>query len=663
MIRFFIGWAVLSFSFSLYAQETIEVLGQRLPYDKAAESWQPPAGGAIATGEDLWQEMVNFNFSGGSNRPRFFQIRGVGDHSQFEDLKQSPVGFFYEGIDLSEEASTFKYLPGFQTRILYHPQPVLAGSKGLGGLIAIQSGVDTIKDSPSVGALLGSQRQVGGQVYLPVETESRGRYISGLIYNQSDGFISNEYLRRKTAKREEWNLFLSGHQDLGRWQFENHHLFAYQNNGYDHWNRTFDFRSQADRPGKDFHRVHGHSFKFYSDFEAFRLQSLTSYTGTLHFESFDEDWGNDEFWLSLPDWNAPYNYFSEYRRNRKKFHQTFSLLNWSGWDFNLHAYVFEEEQKISAFKDQDLRRSSQPKITTRALALSFSKELQSTARSQWTWGHRLEKQWLSAFEGSENQGAAEDLLWAGSLHWRFLVNPNFQSDWQLTRAFRGGGFNTNADFADDKRRFGPEDLVSLEWKGRLYKNHRLQVFHNWRTNQQVKVSEQDDPIDPSSYTFFTDSAASTKAYGLESFSNYSFGARWDLQMSLGFLKTEFGNFQLAGVDLGGRSLADAPETSFNLRVDYRPSENWNLYVGASGKGRRYFSNSHNQQARAYELFRVGAEWKRGSWTAKAWVKNLLDRKYAIRGFFFANDPPEWQETLYQQRGAPRTLGLQIQKRF
>ena len=47
------------------------------------------------------------------------------------------------------------------------------------------------------------------------------------------------------------------------------------------------------------------------------------------------------------------------------------------------------------------------------------------------------------------------------------------------------------------------------------------------------------------------------------------------------------------------------------------------------------------------------------WRAEVWVQNLFDRYYSQRGFFFANEPPDWTPKRYIQNGDPRQLGARL----
>ncbi len=46
-----------------------------------------------------------------------------------------------------------------------------------------------------------------------------------------------------------------------------------------------------------------------------------------------------------------------------------------------------------------------------------------------------------------------------------------------------------------------------------------------------------------------------------------------------------------------------------------------------------------------------------------WARNLTDERYAIRGFFFGNEPPDFESKEYYQLGDPRTFGLTLRYLF
>jgi len=51
--------------------------------------------------ESVLQLVPNLNWAGGTSRPRYFQIRGIGERSQYEGAPNPSVGFLVDDIDFS----------------------------------------------------------------------------------------------------------------------------------------------------------------------------------------------------------------------------------------------------------------------------------------------------------------------------------------------------------------------------------------------------------------------------------------------------------------------------------------------------------------------------------------------------------------------------------
>src|SRR3954447_17968405 len=51
--------------------------------------------------EDVLAAVPNLNWAGGTSRPRFFQIRGLGEREQYEGAPNPSVGFLIDDIDFS----------------------------------------------------------------------------------------------------------------------------------------------------------------------------------------------------------------------------------------------------------------------------------------------------------------------------------------------------------------------------------------------------------------------------------------------------------------------------------------------------------------------------------------------------------------------------------
>jgi outer membrane receptor protein involved in Fe transport len=86
-------------------------------------------------------------------------------------------------------------------------------------------------------------------------------------------------------------------------------------------------------------------------------------------------------------------------------------------------------------------------------------------------------------------------------------------------------------------------------------------------------------------------------------------------------------------------------------------------VDLQGVAAFYFDASHDQRSRPYRIVNVKTGYERERWSAYLWVRNLFDADYAMRGFYFGNEPPDFPPKLYVQAGDPRQVGVTLAYSF
>ena len=108
-----------------------------------------------------------------------------------------------------------------------------------------------------------------------------------------------------------------------------------------------------------------------------------------------------------------------------------------------------------------------------------------------------------------------------------------------------------------------------------------------------------------------------------------------------------------------------PERNYRLGLsaEWRSPAGWFAHIEGQAVDGFYFSASHDERAPSYRLVNLRLGFERARWQATLYARNLFNEHYAVRGFFFANEPPDWNPKRYIQNGDPRQMGLRVTFNF
>ncbi|MGH8131136.1 MAG: TonB-dependent receptor [Steroidobacteraceae bacterium] len=632
---------------------------------------------AVVHLEELLPQLPSLSWAGASSRPRFFQLRGIGELEQYQGAPNPSLGFLVDEIDFSGIGMIASLFDVDQVEVLRGPQGTRYGANALGGLIKIKTRDPvperSIEAETSIGddGLWSAGVAAGGSLATGNELESAWRAV--LHRAVGDGFRSNLFLgRHDTNRRDETSARLKLRVAAdANWRADVGLMHANFANGYDAFAIDNSFQTLSNRPGRDSQRSDGASLDLnWSAANEISLRSITTWAESDIVASFDGDWGNAR------DWGAagPYDFFSDTRRTRRTLSQDFrvarGIADWS-WIAGAWLLRLEETNRIAddgRYLDDSFTRllDSQYRATSAALygQLEWSPARATTIAA----GIRVEERDAS-YDDSDGTGFdPRDRMWGGELTVSHRLRPT-QSLWaSLSRGFRAGGFNIGTSVPAQRQQFDDEYLWSAEfgWKGRDERGDRsgdVNFFYMRRQHPQVATSFQLDPQDPLTFIFLTDNASSGNAWGLESFAGLRVSDRIELLAMLSWMESRYRGYRFAERDLDGREWAHAPEWKASLAATWRHPAGWMARLDLSGEAGYYFDTSHDQRSDSRFLANLRAGYETARWSVHVWARNLFDERYPVRGFYFGNEPPDFPATLYLRLGDPRQIGATARYSF
>ena len=202
--------------------------------------------------EDILFAIPNINYSTGSSRGKFLQIRGIGERSEFTEPVNYSVGVIIDGIDftgISLAASTFDIE---QIEVLKGPQGTIYGANALAGLVNIVSKkpADAFHSE-----ILGSFSEFNGRslgfVFTGPLNENSG-FRLGVKKYESDGFIKNQHLQTDQPNNidefvSRFKFYMNSNDQL----LEVNLIYSDVDNGYDAFSLDNTRITLSDEPGHD----------------------------------------------------------------------------------------------------------------------------------------------------------------------------------------------------------------------------------------------------------------------------------------------------------------------------------------------------------------------------------------------------------------------------
>jgi iron complex outermembrane recepter protein len=684
---------------------------------RAAPAIEVPASVTVLSGqtlrdagranfEDVLGLIPNLNWAGDTSLPRYFQLRGIGELEQYQGAPNPSVGFLVDDVDFSGLGSAGTLYDIDQVDVLRGPQATRYGANALGGLIYLQSAepTDTLYGRVDLDGGDYGTRSEGAVLSGPIDALDSGFRLAVQHY-YTNGYYHNLYLNRDDTNsqdeytyRAKWVLTPSD-----RLRIELTAMQVDIDNGYDAFTIDNSRNTESDQPGVDSQHstgVSAHVHYLASDTVGFT--AIATYAKSVIKYSYDGDWGNPVFWAPV----ATVDQYSEIQ-NRDRTTKTIELRLGTeqsqgfGWLVGFYGNQLDESlSDLSVGNYQPLGAPVDPAddqsddvinsgYRARNLALFGELDGDITTDLRWSLGLRGER-WSATYQGTTtdflgtNTGytnapvlptAIESVtpatlspvnnLWGGHASLTYKLDPTQSIYATASRGYKAGGFNLSQGLLPNQLSFNPETDLSLEtgYKADMF-DHRLKInadiFYLYRHDAQIKTSFQSDPTNPDDFVFYTGNAASGHNYGLETDVDWRATDRVTLGADLGLLQTYFEDFVQQGASgtttlAVSRELANAPHWQAAVNATYRDPRGAFARIDVTGMGGYYFDLPPNETtSHPYGLLNAKIGWETARWSAYLSGRNLLDKRYPVRGFYFGDVPPNYPNELFIQLGDPRT---------
>jgi len=283
--------------------------------------------------EEILNLAPNVNVSSGASRGQYFQIRGIGERSQFTSPINPSVGLMIDGIDFSRIGGAATLFDVDKVEVLRGPQGTLFGTNALAGVINMQSKQPTndLDIHVETGIAQYGTRNLGVAVGgALIEDKLLGR--ASIYSHQSDGYMENDFLNSNDTQDHD-EITAKGHL---KWLATNdltvdlNFLHINIDNGYDAFTLDNSRHSISDEPGEDSQNTNAFALKTdWRASSAVQLQSSVTYAKSNVAYSYDADWTYAGF--------HPWAYvgFEEFKRERENYSfELKALSNEDGLIFN-----------------------------------------------------------------------------------------------------------------------------------------------------------------------------------------------------------------------------------------------------------------------------------------------------------------------------------------
>jgi outer membrane receptor protein involved in Fe transport len=619
---------------------------------------------------DLIAATANVTWTGGTSRARFFQVRGIGENSQFEgETPDASVRFVIDDLDFTGLGGAATLFDVQQVEVLRGPQAGAFGANAAGGLIKVVTAEPTAVREGYVTATVGDDalRRGGFAVGGPLLADAPKRLTFRLAAERTvaDGFRDNAFLGRSdTNAIDELSVRLKVRlRASDAWQWDATVFYADQDNGYDEFSLdNTGFTTFSDEPGRDTQESVAGSLRGVYTGDALVFTTRTSFTGTESDYSFDSDWT----FAADP---RGYDSFLATERSRDVFNQELRLDSAPGAERRWTVGAYYETTVEDTFLTEDFGGAT-TRFDATTLALFGQVGFTLAPAKRLIVGARVENYDLATRIEFRDEVDFDDTLLGGKVTLEHDLSERALVFATVTRGYKAGGANIyNFLVVPDE---GPADYTTetlwnyeLGWRGRSDDGRvsgEVTAFYLDRRDPQVR----DSAGFGDSFTYFVDNGLRASIYGLDASGRIGLTDTLSAYASLGLMESDLGAFTIdntAATPAGGRELANVPTYTYTVGGRFGRADGLFATTELSGRAAYFESNTHAEKRSAFTVVNVSLGYRREAWSVTVWARNVFDEQYEKRIFYFGNAGPNFETTRYESPADPRQVGVSARWEF
>ena len=650
--------------------------------------------------EDILQSSTNINYSGVSSRLRYFQIRGIGEYEQFagQGGPNYYVGTLIDNFNFSGLGAPISMFDVEQVEIFKGAQSFTFGQNSMAGLIRINTArPKQFKESKFL-LEIGNYNKKNIHILHNQPISENLSLRVGITKNNDDGFIYNNYLNDYSNKRDElisnlklaWNNYFKNGNNLTILL----NILDYNlDNNYDRWSSTnfndfnnfisySDFEGLSGNESKD--ALSGNSQSLEANYEKVGFYNfitiITADNITLN-HSYDGDWSNPTHWG-----NYYYPFSQSEIRKRKSYSLESKILtsaknnnftigffiknleerdNANGFIFDLLNYTYISNfnsnylVQYSSFYLQDYYKINEDSYLTLNIRQdNYKNEYQSISTVSDYYGN-------SNLTNNPQYNKKETIL-SGRIGLK--LKKYYLS---ISRGHKAGGFNQNPFISESNRVYAPEynNTLELGYKNTIgMLNIDINCFYMNREDLHVSIADQADQNNPLSFYFFTSNIENGINKGIDLSVNLKLNKINNLFLNVGTLDTQRDSFSYISSEsntttINKRGQARSPQYTINAGIESYLTNKLFVRFEVIAKDKYYYFDNTNHTSKAYQICNINTRYHlNNNLSISLNMKNMLNEKYAIHGFYFSLDG-YMPAQLYESPGDPKTYGLRIDYKF